>query len=150
MKRFISCFLLAIILMNILPVFCMAKEGTEETIFFEDGSYMIIEIVTNGSKASGSVTGNKRYTYYNDSNVTQWQAVLTGTFTYTGYSSTCTSSSVNVSIYDSTWYVSSKYASKSGNTATASVTMGKTLEGITMTKVPVNLTLSCDANGNLS
>lgn len=150
MKRFISYLLLAVLLVNALPVIGMAKESAEGIIYYDDGSYMTIEIVTDGSRASGSVTGNKRYTYYDESSVTQWQAILTGKFTYTGSSSTCTSSSVNVSIYDSTWYVSSKYASKSGNAAAASVTMAKTLEGTTITKVPVSLTLTCDANGNLS
>ena len=57
---------------------------------------------------------------------------------------------VNVTIYDSSWYTVSKSASKSGNTATGSVIMGDTANGVTVKRVPVSLTLTCDANGNLS
>ena len=45
--------------------------------------------------------------------------------------------------------VISKKASKSGNTASASVTMGCSYDGI-MTTIPANLSLKCDKNGNLS
>lgn len=127
-------------------------ENRTETVYFDDGSYMTVE-VTRAVRASGSVTGSKPYTYYNSSynssGVVQWQAVLTGSFTYTGSSATCTASSVDVTVYDSAWKVISKSASKSENTATASVSMRKVV-GVTVMTVPVSMSLSCDANGNLS
>ena len=87
--------------------------------------------------------------YYNSDGISKWNAVLTGSFSYNGSSATCSSSSVDVTIFDSDWYVISKYASKSGNTATASVTVGRRYDGSTI-KVPVSLSLKCDKNGNLS
>ena len=132
----------------VLPIFGRAVEA--ETIEFEDGSFAIIETSIYGVRASGSITGNKKYTYYSNSGAEKWKATLTGKFTYTGSSATCTSSSVSVSISDSGWYQIYKNASKSGNKATASVTMGYKLDGETITRVPVSLTLTCDANGNLS
>lgn len=89
------------------------------------------------------------YYNYNSDGISKWNAVLTGSFSYNGSSATCSSSSVDVTIFDSDWYVISKYASNSGNTATASVTVGRRYDGSTI-KVPVSLSLKCDANGNLS
>lgn len=149
MKRIFSILLAAILMVSILPAAGSAAE-TMETIYYDDGSYLTIEVIFSPARATWSVTGNKQYTYYNSSSVSQWKAVLTGTFTYTGSSSSCTASSVNVTIYDSSWYVISKSASKSGNKATASVTMGEKADGVTIMRVPVSLALTCDANGNLS
>lgn len=149
MKRIFSFVLVMTFVLTFLPVVGNAAEQ-QETIYFDDGSYMTIEVAYSPARATWSVTGNKQYTYYDSSSVAQWKAVLTGTFTYTGTSSTCTASSVNVTIYDSSWYVISKSASKSGNKATAAVTMGDKADGVTIMKVPVNLTLACDINGNLS
>lgn len=39
---------------------------------------------------------------------------------------------------------------KSGNTATADLVMGRKFLGITVQKETLNMTLTCDANGNLS
>ena len=134
----------------VIPVSGYASEEKIETLYFEDGSYMTVEIEYNLTRTTWSVTGNKKYTYYDDNGSSQWYAVLTGSFNYTGSSSSCTSSNVNVTIYDSSWYTISKSASKSGNKATGSATVGQKVSSVTITRVPVNLTLSCDANGNLS
>lgn len=102
------------------------------------------------SRASNSISASKSYTYRDGKNVIQWKAVLTGSFTYNGSKVTCTSSSIDVTIYDSEWYVVVKSAGKSENIARGSVTIGKKLLGVTVSQHPVSLTLTCDANGNLS
>lgn len=150
MKRILCGVLVMVLVLSILPIYGNAAENKAETIYFEDGSYMIVETITSGSRASGSLTGSKPATYYSSSGVAQWKAVLTGSFTYTGSSAVCTASSVAVTVYNSTWYEISKSASKSGDTATASVTMGQKVGGITTLKVPADISLTCDANGNLS
>lgn len=127
-----------------------AAEKESEIIYFDDGSYMMVEIIENGTRASGSVTGNKVSTHYDSDGNAKWKAVLTGSFTYTGSSATCTSASVDVTIYDSAWYTINKSASKRGNTASASVEMGRRVAGVTVAQVPANMTFTCDANGNLS
>lgn len=149
MKRVFSFILAAFMLVTVFPVSSKAAEKTVETIYYDDGSYMTVEVICSPARATWSVTGNKQYTYYESNGVAQWKAVLKGTFTYTGSSASCTESSVDVTIYNSAWYVGSKQASKSGNTAKASVTMKRTYNDVTAT-VPVSLTLTCDANGNLS
>lgn len=75
---------------------------------------------------------------------------MTGTFTYTGLVSTCSYAVVNVEIVDDAWYVVSKTAGHSSNTATADLVMGQKLLGITVNKETIEMILSCDANGNLS
>lgn len=150
MKRVISVLLAIYLVVVVLPVGGYAAEQKEEIIYFDDGSYLVIEINHSQERATWRVTGNKRYTYYSSDGTSLWYAVLTGSFDYTGTSSSCTSSSISVTVQDSAWYVISKSASKSGNKATASVTMGEKVLGVTVARVPVSLTLSCDANGNLS
>lgn len=146
MKRFVCLTFVMVLMIALFPVKVSAAE--KEIISLDDG-YIVVDVFSLGMRASGSVTGGKQYTYYDNSNTAQWKAVLTGTFSYTGSSSSCTASSVDVTIYNSAWYVFTKSASKSGNTAKASVTMKRTYDGIPVS-VPVSLTLSCDANGNLS
>lgn len=148
MKRLLCYVLIFALAVGVLPMYANANET--ETIYLDDGSYITVELITYGTRASGSVSGGKQYTHYDGSGSQNWVAVLNGSFTYNGSSATCTSSSVNVTIYDSAWYVVSKSASKSGNTAIGAVTMGMKSVGVTVMQVPVNLTLTCDANGNLS
>lgn len=151
MKRIVCLILVFILTVTVFPVNCFAI-GTAETIvsYYEDGSYLVETIEIVQTRASGTKTGSKTQTYYGSAGDAEWQVVLTGTFTYTGSNATCTASSVSVTIYDSDWYTVSKSANKSGNTATASVTMGYKLLGITTRKVSANPVLTCDANGNLS
>ena len=150
MKRLLSSLLILTMLLCVFPVQGSAVEKKLETVYFDDGSYMTVEIITRGTRASGSTSGSKPYTYYDSTGSAQWKATISGSFTYNGSSATCTSSSVDVTIYDSAWYTISKSASKSGNTASASVTMVEKRGGVTVNRVPVSLSLSCDRNGNLS
>lgn len=114
----------------------------------DDDSYYVTTVTE--LMARSTKTGSKT-TIYNDSDgVAQWKVVVTGTFSYTGTSSTCTSASHSVTIYDDTWYTYSQTSYKSSNKAIAEVTMKKKLLGIVTSTRSVNLTLSCDANGNLS
>ena len=127
-----------------------AAEQEQEKICFDDGSYLIVQVMTKGGRSAGSISASKPYTYYNSNGTAQWQVALHGSFTYDGSSARCTSASVSVDIYNSSWYNVSKNASRSGNTAHGSATMGLRSAGVTVMTVPVTMTLTCDANGNLS
>lgn len=102
------------------------------------------------TRAGGTVSGSKVKNYYDSKGTLCWQFVLNGSFSYTGSSATCTSSTCSVSIYSQGWYVISKNASKSGNTASANATMGESSGGVLANQVSASLTLRCDKNGNLS
>lgn len=150
MKRIICSLLAAVLVLGWIPFFGSAAEREQEIIQFEDGSYIVAEVITRGTRASGSTSGSKKYTYYNKTNVAQWKAVLDGAFTYNGSSATCTSASCSVTIYNSEWYTISKSASKNGSTAYGSVTMGTVALGTVEERVPASLSIKCDKNGNLS
>lgn len=149
MKRMVCCLLALSLMLVWLPVSASAAEVTEKVIYLEDGSYITVTIEEWEIRASGTKNGSKKYTYTTDG-TTRWQAVLSGSFTYTGSTATCTSSSCSVTIYDSAFSTDSKSASKSGNTAYGTATVARKAAGITMDKHTANISLACDANGNLS
>lgn len=152
MKRIVCSLLLACLLFTLIPINVYAAEELgemNEVIRFDDGSYLTITVHTSSVRAAGSVSGKTTYAYNYGGKVV-WEAVLNGSFSYTGSSATCTSSSVSTSSYDSAWYTVSKSAGRSGASATSSVTMGRKAGGITVDKVPISMKLTCDANGNLS
>lgn len=150
MKRFICGILLAALIIPLIPLNGNAAWGTENIIYLDDGSYIIIEIDQQDARTTGTKTGSKTYTYTAKNGDVEWTAVQRGTFSYTGSSSTCTSSSCDVSIDNTAWYVYSKISEKSGNSATTELTMGRKVLGITVDKYSISLKISCDANGNLS
>lgn len=136
------------LLVCIVPISASASET--DVIYFDDGSYITVQMSMINLRASGTVKGNKVYTHYGSDNASNWKVVLTGSFTHTGSNATCTASSIDVTIYDSAWYVISKSANKSGNEAYGTATIGEKVLGVTVSKISTDLSLSCDANGNLS
>lgn len=153
MKRFFSLVLAAVLLVVLLPFKTYAvvnSQVDEDVVYFEDGSYITIELSWTETRASGTKTGSKTYRFNNSNGVEQWRAVLKGTFSYTGSSATCTAASCDVTISNSAFYVVSKNVSKSGNAALCELVMGKKMLGITVSKDTVNMSITCDANGNLS
>ena len=152
MKRIFSI-LMAVFLM--IPLFsdvevkAEGKEQKVQTITFDDGTYIEIELVVSDvTRANRS--GSKSYTCYNESDEAMWKATVTGSFTYDGRYATCTSSSCSVTIYNSVWYTISKTAWTDENFAKATVEMGKKMLGVTVKQETHNLSLLCDRYGNLS
>lgn len=152
-KSILKKFLLTLLILTMLPMSVFAADSptvNEQIIYFENGSYITIELTKTETRALNLITGNKTYTFRNSEGTEAWRAVLTGTFSYNGSSATCTVSTCDVTITNTNWYVISKTASKSGNIARSSLTMGRRFAGITVDELDVNLKLTCDANGNLS
>lgn len=150
MRRFFSFILPVILLFSMAGTVFASDNTTTEIIYLEDGGYLIIETVQIMSRSVDTTSGFTRITYNDEDDVTRWRAILTGTFTYDGTTATCTESSVTTYVYASNWYEVSKSAGKSGDTATGSVTMGRTVLGITVAKETYSLTLTCSPNGTLS
>lgn len=148
--RIFSIVLIAVLLVGMFPVNVSAAQTHESIITLDDGSYLQITIEDISARATNTRTANKYLTYYNSSDEVEWEAKLTASFTYTGTTSSCTSAGCSVTVNDSAWYVVSKSASYSGNTATANLTMGKKFLGITIDKPEYTITLTCDKDGNLS
>lgn len=151
MKQILSLVLSIVLLFSMAgTVFATENSNTTEIVYLEDGSYLVIETIQSMARSNDTTSGFKRITGVDTDGVTRWRAILTGSFTYDGTTATCTDSSVTTYVYASNWYEVSKTAGKSGNTATGSVTMGRTVLGITVAKETYNMTLTCSANGTLS
>ncbi len=159
MKRLFSL-IFSFALVFILPFNVLAiTNSNESTIqtsveYFDDGSYITTTITEEQSYYSTYATttknGSKTTTYTGSDDEVKWSATLHGTFTYTGSSSTCTSSSITYSSSDSDWRITSATSSKSGNKAIGDVTAKQYVLGIPLKTVNETITLTCSATGTLS
>lgn len=153
MKKITLSFFLAIIfLFNGIAMPVSADENVVSTSieYLEDGSYLVTTITETTTSRATVKTGNKTITYTNSDNEAQWTYKITGTFSYTGSSATCTAVSDSYTIINDNWHMSSHSCSKSGNTASGIVTMKYKILGITIDTVSRNLTLTCSSTGVLS
>lgn len=151
MKKSLFALLVTIMIITMLPVTASANQNKGAVVIqYSDGSYITVTIIDNGARLTGNRTGSKTYDYYDSNGKIKWSADIFGNFVYTGVTSSCTASNVSVTVYDDQWVVISKQADRNGNTATGEVVMGRTQLGVTIGTVTYSLSLSCDANGNLS
>ena len=109
-------------LVTVLSMTCVAFAGEMPTTsntypaeyeYFDDGSYIVTTITESSSiltRASGSKTASKTSKYYSSSGSALWSVTVTGSFSYTGSSAKCTSSSVSANSYSSLWKINSKSA----------------------------------------
>lgn len=126
---------------------------SKDVSYLEDGSYFETTIYENDNiitRASKTKTGTKT-TSYNDANgKVLWYVAVTGTFTYTGSSSKCTSASVKAESYNQYWKISNRGSSYSGNKAKGKAT-GKLYYGpLPAATINKEVVLSCNSNGILS
>lgn len=148
MKKFFTLFtIVCSILFLSLPV--SALEQKREIIQLDNGYYLetIIE-ETPTTRASNQKTARKIGNYKNSQGKVVF--TVTGTFTYTGSSSTCTKSVAEASSKNANWKISSKSASKSGNKATAKATAKRYVDGTAVETRNCSVTLTCSSNGSLS
>lgn len=136
-----------------MPVYAAGENNVASTSieYFDDGSYMVITITEEASNSRASTkTASKKASYKNSDGDVLWTYTITGTFTYTGSSSTCTAVSDSYTIYNDRWHMDSHSTWKSGNTAYGTVTMKRKVLGITIKTVSHDLQLTCSATGVLS
>jgi hypothetical protein len=153
MKKIISIFLALVTLVLMIPAAQASAQMSNsglDIIYLEDGGYIMVELNTNSNTARTTISKSKVVTRYSDDDEMQWQIRLSGSFTYNGSSAGCSSCNCTVTIYDDTWYTESKTSWANGNTANATVVMAQKLLGITVRRETVDLTLTCDKNGNFS
>jgi hypothetical protein len=95
-------------------------------------------------------TGSKTNKYKDSNGTVLYTLTVSGVFTYTGSSSTCTSSSTNATAPTTDWTVISNTSSKSGNKATAKGIYNQHLDGRLVQTKTCTITLTCSATGSLS
>ena len=150
MKKIITILtILSSILFLSFPV--SALEQKKKIIQLDNGYYLetIIE-ETPTTRASNQKTAKKTGNYKNAQGTTMFSVTVTGTFTYTGSSSTCTKSVASATSKNANWKISSKSASKSGNKATAKATAKRYVDGTAVETQNCTVTLTCSSNGSLS
>ena len=141
----IVCFAL-ILTLSLIDVSALSEEIDNEM----QNDYYIVSIITvdNKVKSSGIITG-KKTNNYKSNGVIMFSVVVTGTFSYDGSHATCTNATASASSKNTNWKIVSKNASKSGNTALATVTVNKCVNNVPVNTIKESVALSCDANGNL-
>ena len=145
MKKIITLLtIVSSILFLSLPV--SALDQKKEIIKLDNGYYLetIIE-ETSMARAANQKTAN----YKNAQGAIMFSVTVTGTFTYTDSSSTCTKSVAEASSKNTNWKISSKSASKSGNKATAKAIAKRYVDGVAVETQNCTVTLICSSNGSL-
>lgn len=156
MKKIISFFitLFSLILFS-LTTYASEPTTTDTIKFFDNGDYLIttIEDETSASDItllSTTTTKSKTSKYYNSNNELMWYVKVTGTFTYGNGTSKCTASSVTAQSYVSAWKITSKSASKSGNTAIGKATAKQYFNSTVVNTINRTVKLTCNSAGVFS
>lgn len=150
MRRTVS-FVLAVLLLASFLSHSFAASAISDTVtYFGDGSYITTYITVIDTRATNSKVGSRTFTYTKSNGEVAWKAVLTGNFTYNGFTAYCGTASCDFTIYDSAYSVASESTTKVGATAKAEWTIIEKFLGVTISQEDYSMTLTCDKNGNLS
>lgn len=160
MKKVLIFFvLICVIYLTAIPVsagnYNIAQSSDMSIIYTDDGGYILMSMSTvtckNQTKSSADLQHRKTYTKYDAQNNISWQYTLTGTF-YVNYgvSAVCTGASYDYSINDGSWSFSNGNAYASGNTAYGEGVFTKKFLFITIQTFDVDMSITCDINGNFS
>lgn len=150
MKRLIALILAAALTVG-MPLCASAAQTTENehVVYYADGSYLVITTTESLSRASVK-TACRNYRYYNALDDLEWMAKLSASFRYNGTDVVCTASNLDIYIYYTNWYVVAQNEYRSGATAVGEYTMGRQVMGAPISETAYTITITCDANGNLS
>lgn len=144
MKRIPYFMLAALLAFNMLFVAAYASSApVVERIDYEDGSYALITMERTVSRSTRN--DFKTYTHFSPAGEKCFSYTLNATFTYDGRSSKADTCYADLYIYVRGWTCNSHSEYVSGNTAYGSAAFSGP-NGVTRN---VNLTLTCDANGNV-
>lgn len=148
--RIITVILIFAILVPIPSMAVAENSLNEDIIYFNDGSYITIQTTIIDARSPETRNASRTYVYHNLWGNEDWRVTLNATFTYDGSTAKCTIANITVDITNSSWYTVSRSASRDGNTGSCTVVMGYKVLGITTDTKTVNLTLTCDKDGNIS
>lgn len=128
--------------------FLFEKNIKAQEFYYEE----VIEIldVNQISRYTKTTTGKKTASMKNASGKVIWYVSVTGTFTYTGSSATCTKSVVNAESNVNNWKIISKSSTKTSNKASATAVAGEYIDATLVAKQTKTVTLTCSATGQLS
>lgn len=150
----LSVVLAMVFALSMFTIFASAETTSDEIVYLEDGGYIVVTIEQEdipSTRATKEVGYTKSHTYYNSSNVRQWEFRVTGRFTVNvGVSATATSAVTSLTYYTDDWQYSNRTAYTSGNKAIGEITMKRYSNGSVVQTVNDKITITCDVNGNCS
>lgn len=122
----------------------------------EDGCYWetviqdvpLLPTATTAS-ATKTITRTKTSYYKNNNGVVLWSVAVTGTFSYNGSTSKCTSCSHKATAIATAWSIKSSSSSRSGNSATANA-IATYRNGILSRDYSKSVTIKCSKDGIVS
>lgn len=146
----IFLFVVAIaIFVSSFAVYASAKEPKDLLIsrsieYLDNGDYVVTEVYKPIAQPLSGTSGYKSSTYTASSGTRVFVVTVYGTFNYNGSTSSATSASASVDIYNANASFVSKNAYTSGASAYATGTVK--YGGINISRT---VSLTCDKNGNL-
>lgn len=167
MKKRIFSILLAFLLVFTLTPSAFAACDIEfvhknktEIVYLNNGSYITITLIakdistlslTSTDSATFTKAGNKVVTCRDKKGNLEWEYTLFAEFSVVeNVSATCTSATYSQTIYASDWSFSNGNATKAGNTAYGVGTFKRKVLFVTVDTANIDISISCDVNGNLS
>lgn len=161
MKKIFSYLLAFVFVLTVMvcPVSAKTAEPTstivsETTEYFADGSSVtttIQEESVNITRALTTKSGSKTKTVLDSDGNVLYKFKVTGTFAiYSNGNCNCTSATRSHTIVVSSWSCKTSEAHTSGASAVATGTFVRKVLGITVETDEISVSLTCDANGNLS
>ena len=120
---------------------------SSETIQLNNGCKLITTLYKRNQTRS-SVSSYKETRFLDSDDTLLWKVVLEATFTYNGYTSSCTSASSYSRVYEGNWSERDNNTFASGNAAVANVTMVRKILFIVVETQVANLVITCDKDGN--
>lgn len=154
MKKLFAAILSACMMLSLAPQTTNASElsvsKTSEVIWQNDDYSIVMTLTVYESDAmtreAKTKTASKRYDIVDERGSVMATYTLTGIFSYTGTSATCTFAGCTTST-DGSLHFTHKDAYKQGNQAIGSFVAEYTATGNTISKT---LTLTCSATGQIS
>lgn len=148
MRRFFVVLLCAILLVgSIHPCSATEEQVIYSTEEFWDGDVRVVEVIylsVDSTYATDKTYTQQREYYYGDTLIAD--IAITGTFRYTGSSVSVVSKSVSRSeTYDGWSFKQSSFSSSGGT-----ITLTGKLTKLLIFNADVNMSLTCDKNGNIS
>lgn len=151
MKRVVALMTVLCLLVCVFPARVNATSAERGSVeYLADGGYIVTEITDSMARAAQTKTRNETRTRYSEDGLMLWEIVFTATFTYDGVTARCTSTDLDVTIYDSSWYQISAYHNRSLAQGYADVQLGRKVLGVTVETPTYHLTLTCTPDGNIS
>ena len=147
----------AVVMMALCLLVCSipfaAYAMPEENVVIEylaDGGYIVTRVADSMTRIANTKSRELTKAKYDDGGNLDWQIVFTATFTYDGVTARCTSTDLDVTIYDSSWYQISAYHNRGAAQGYANVQLGRKVLGVTVEKPSYYLSLNCTPDGNIS